>query len=126
MGGSQDFYAVLGLTPDATSDEIRRAYRALLRSHHPDTRPVPATAAQASQERELLARITDAHAVLADPVQRARYDHSSTGHQPEQRPATGEEGPNYGPGGGSGVSWHPAAHRQPPIVVGPLRWEPSR
>lgn len=126
MADSPDFYAVLGLTPDATGDDIRRAYRALLRSHHPDTRPVPATAAQASQERELLARIADAHAVLADPVQRAGYDHSSTRHQPKQRPATGEEGPSHGPAGGSGVSWHPPPHRQPPIVVGPLRWEPPR
>ncbi|MCU6482150.1 J domain-containing protein [Arthrobacter sp. A2-55] len=129
MVGSPDFYAVLGLEPDASGAEIRRAYRSLLRSHHPDTRPVPATAAQASQERELLARITDAHAVLADPVQRARYDHRSTGHQPRERPATGE-GPSHEPTNGSastrgsGVSWPVPPHGQPPIVVGPLRWEP--
>jgi len=131
MVGSPDFYAVLGLEPDATGAEIRRAYRSLLRNHHPDTRPVPATAAQASQERGLLAQITDAHAVLADPVQRARYDHRSTGHQPRERPATGE-GPSHGHGptdgsattGASGVSWPVPPHGQPPIVVGPLRWEP--
>lgn len=33
-------YTVLGLTPQATPDQVKHAYRALLRKHHPDTRPL--------------------------------------------------------------------------------------
>lgn len=34
--GSRDPYAVLGLAPDATNDELRRTYRRLVAEHHPD------------------------------------------------------------------------------------------
>ena len=34
-----DPYAVLGVAPTATTQQINRAYRRLLRRHHPDTRP---------------------------------------------------------------------------------------
>ena len=36
VGGGGDPYAVLGLTRDATAEEIKRAYRELVREHHPD------------------------------------------------------------------------------------------
>lgn len=38
MGREPDLYAALGVPPDASPAEIARAYRRLVRAHHPDTR----------------------------------------------------------------------------------------
>ena len=115
MSRSPDLYAVLHLTPEATPADIGRAYRSLLRRHHPDLRPAPATQDGAAAERELLGQIMDAHNVLADPVQRARY--------PRQAPGTAT---GQGPCEGALVSGPAPLSGQPPIVAGPLRWEPPR
>jgi curved DNA-binding protein CbpA len=67
-----DLYAILGLTPHATQAELSRAYRALLRQHHPDTRTVehgqPSIAADAA-----LQEVLTAYEVLRDPARRADY-----------------------------------------------------
>ena len=36
-----DPYSVLGLTPDASDEEVKRAYRALAKKYHPDKPPWP-------------------------------------------------------------------------------------
>jgi molecular chaperone DnaJ len=64
----QDHYAVLGVTPGATSDEIKAAYRRLALATHPDRHPDDPDA-----EARFRA-ISTAYAVLSDPAQRARYD----------------------------------------------------
>ena len=59
--GDGDYYAVLGLSPDATEDEVKRSYRQLSRRYHPDTAP---TAGAAGTDRFI--RITRAyHAIIA-------------------------------------------------------------
>jgi molecular chaperone DnaJ len=60
-------YAALGVAPDATFEEIRRAYRAAIRAVHPDVAP--------GREAEAK-RLTAAYAVLADPDRRAEHDRS--------------------------------------------------
>jgi len=65
---SFDAYAALELDPTATGDDVRRAYRRLARSLHPDANPGDTAAA------ERFRRVAEAHAVLADPIRRARYD----------------------------------------------------
>jgi len=58
-----DPYAVLGVSPDDTAEHIAHAYRALVREHHPDTRP------QDSHETDhdaTLRNILLAHAILTD------------------------------------------------------------
>ncbi|NMR28748.1 DnaJ domain-containing protein [Crystallibacter degradans] len=69
----QDLYAVLEVDRDADQEQIRRAYRLLLRRHHPDLQlsADPETARAAART---MARILDAYTVLGDPRRRAAYD----------------------------------------------------
>ena len=52
-GERSDLYAVLGLTPQATQQQVRHAYRTLLRQNHPDTRPLSAPAEHAASHTTL-------------------------------------------------------------------------
>ena len=65
-----DLYEELGVTRDATRDQIAAAYRARAKELHPDTRPVDVDAV------ERFARVGFAYRVLSDPTARARYDES--------------------------------------------------
>jgi curved DNA-binding protein CbpA len=80
-----DHYAVLGVAPAATLQEIARAYRALMRTHHPDVDggagAGAAGADRALQNAELL-KIMQAFAVLRDPERRAAYDRSMSDRIP--------------------------------------------
>lgn len=64
-------YERLGITPDATAQEIRDAYRRAARRHHPD-----AAGDRSAQE---MAAINDAWSVLRDPDRRRAYDLSLAG-----------------------------------------------
>jgi curved DNA-binding protein CbpA len=103
-----DLYAILGLTPAATGDEVTRAYRMLLRQHHPDTRPA-GDAEQRARSDALLARVLAAYRVLRDPASRADYDRRAG---LRSRPVSP---PRRVRAGGSGES---------PIVAGPVQWTP--
>src|ERR687892_488567 len=63
-----DYYAALGVSREATADEIKRAYRKLARQHHPDANQQDPDAAERFKE------ITRAYEVLSDPDKRQRYD----------------------------------------------------
>jgi molecular chaperone DnaJ len=63
-----DYYAVLGVSREATADEIKRAYRKLARQHHPDANREDPNAAERFKE------VTRAYEVLSDPDKRQRYD----------------------------------------------------
>jgi curved DNA-binding protein len=64
----RDYYDVLSTSKAATEDDIRKAYRALARKHHPDVNPGDKSAEEKFKE------INEAYEVLSDPEKRKRYD----------------------------------------------------
>src|SRR5882724_2322192 len=84
MSNERNYYEVLGVSPHATEDEIKKAFRALARQHHPDANRDDPHAVERFKE------INEAYETLRDPERRRRYD------------MFGPEGQNAGPfGGGS-------------------------
>jgi curved DNA-binding protein CbpA len=75
-----DHYALLGVRSDASTPEIRRAFRRLARQHHPDVNARP-------DGTERFAELAHAYAILNDPDQRARYDQTLHRHAPSTPPA---------------------------------------
>lgn len=65
-----DPYIILGVSPDAPSDEIKAAYRRAARRLHPDVNRAPGAGVQFQD-------ITVAHDLLTDSAQRRRYDESA-------------------------------------------------
>ena len=64
----KDYYADLGVPSTATADEIKKAYRKLARTHHPDANPGDPKAEERFKE------ISAAYDVLADDKRPAEYD----------------------------------------------------
>jgi curved DNA-binding protein len=74
----KEYYKILHLSPDATEEEVRKAYRRLALRHHPDRNQGDAAAEERFKE------IAEAYGVLMDPVKRAGYDRlrvGASGHQ---------------------------------------------
>jgi len=78
----KDFYRVLGVSKDASADEIKKAYRKLARENHPDATPGDHSA------EERFKQISEAYSVLSSTSKRKEYD--------EQRVLFGS---GAGPGG---------------------------
>jgi len=63
-----DYYKVLGVSPDVSQEEIRKAYRKLAKKHHPDRH------GGSKEAEEKFKRISDAYSVLGNPEKRKQYD----------------------------------------------------
>lgn len=83
----QDYYEILGVSKDATQDQIKAAYRKLAIKYHPDKNP------DNKEAEEKFKQISEAYQVLSDAQKRKQYD--QFGH-------SGAEGGFGGFGGGAG------------------------
>ncbi|HQA50344.1 MAG TPA: molecular chaperone DnaJ [Syntrophomonadaceae bacterium] len=86
----RDLYEVLGLSRDASAEEIKKAYRQLARKYHPDVNREDPNASEKFKE------ISEAYEILSDPQKRAAYDRF--GHDAFD-PTRGAGGFNGGFGG---------------------------
>jgi molecular chaperone DnaJ len=87
----KDYYEVLGLNRNATSAELKKAFRKLARKYHPDVNPNDKVSEQKFKE------MNEAYEVLSDPKKRKQYD--QFGH------AAFEQGFGQGPGTGGGYGF---------------------
>lgn len=92
----RDYYEVLGVSRDATPDQIKRAYRQLARKHHPDLQP----AAERAKASERFKEINEANEVLSDPEKRKKYDALGANWKGGM-----DFNPPPGTGAGGGVEW---------------------
>lgn len=90
----RDFYEVLGVSKNATDDELKKAYRRLAMKHHPDRNPDDADSENHFKEAK------EAYEVLSDARKRAAYD--QFGHAGVDAAAGGGGG---GAGFGAGASF---------------------
>ena len=109
MAQTKDFYSVLGVSSNASQDEIKKAYRKLAKQYHPDANANDPRAAEKFKE------ISEANNVVGDAAKRKQYDEMRrlgafegfsgargaggySGGFPGGRPGPGA-GPGAGPGG---------------------------
>ncbi|HEY5891538.1 MAG TPA: molecular chaperone DnaJ [Acidimicrobiia bacterium] len=85
----KDFYKVLGVTAQASQEEIKKSYRKLAQTHHPDANPGDKEAEEKFKE------FSEAYATLSNPEQRKEYD------EVRRLVATGGYG-GFGRSGGAG------------------------
>ncbi len=98
---TQTPYEVLGVKPDASADDIRKAYRKLAKQFHPDLNP-----GKPEAEARFKA-VSAAYDLVSDPEKRARYDRGEIDESGAERPprsyyrgyAEGAEGRKYQPEG---------------------------
>ncbi len=81
----RDYYAVLGVSRNASSEEIKRAFRTLALKYHPDRNPGDAEAERRFRE------VAEAWEVLGDAEQRSRFDRLGPLYTPSGRPPNPDE-----------------------------------
>ena len=100
-----DYYKILGISKNASQDEIKKAYRKLARKHHPDLNPDDKDAQKKFQQ------INEANEVLSDVENRKKYDqygkdwkHADQFEKSRQSQGHGGFGGGQPFGGGQGFS----------------------
>ena len=83
-----DYYEILGVSRDATAEELKKAYRKLALKYHPDHNP------DNEGTEEQFKKVAEAYSVLSDQEKRANYDRFGS--------AEGFRGAGFDPFGGHG------------------------
>jgi molecular chaperone DnaJ len=82
---AKDYYQTLGINPEASIDDIKKAYRKLAHKYHPD---------KSDGNEQKFKEVNEAYEVLSDPQKRSSYDQfGKAGFEQQQ---------SYGPGFGQG------------------------
>ena len=82
----KDYYRTLGVAKNASTEDIRRAYRSLARKYHPDVNPNDKAAEEHFKD------INEAHEVLRDPEKRRKYDQLGSDWQRYQQAGGSPDG----------------------------------
>lgn len=90
MAEKKNYYEILGVSKDASEDEIKAAYKKLVKQYHPDLHPNDKLAAEKFKE------INEANEVLSDKQKRAAYDYE------QAHPGMGGMGGGFNGGGFGG------------------------
>ena len=84
----KDYYQILDIDPDSTTEEIRKAYKAASMKYHPDRNPGKDTTSQMQD-------INEAYAILKDDDKRSRYDQEYKRFRQESTQASEPSGTSW-------------------------------
>ena len=101
----KDYYEILGVPKDATTDQIRKAFQQKARKLHPDVNKEP-------DAEERFKEVSEAYAVLSDADKRKRYDAMRSGS------------PFAGASAGYGQGGYNRGYGDPFAGAGPFAWGP--
>ncbi len=96
----KDYYTVLGVSRDATAEEIKKAFRKLARQYHPDV------AKNKKVAEEKFKEINEANEVLSDPDKRKKYDELGANWQQAGVPEPEDPAGGRGAGAARGQEFH--------------------
>ena len=93
----KDYYEILGVSKDATSRDIQKAFQQKARKLHPDVNKEP-------DAEEKFKEVSEAYAVLSDEQKRARYDAMRSGNPFAGAPSASPYGGGYAGSAGYGIA----------------------
>ncbi|KAK2575108.1 hypothetical protein KPH14_008833 [Odynerus spinipes] len=88
----KDYYKILGIDKNASTDDIKKAYRKRAMVHHPD-RHANATEGEKKEQEKKFKEVGEAYGILSDPKKRSRYD---SGHDMDDSDGGMQDMDTYG------------------------------